>query len=37
MAGGAMLVDNEDPDRARSFPKGMLFHSPSSAEPGTPT
>ncbi|WP_328344336.1 kelch motif-containing protein [Streptomyces violaceus] len=31
-AGGAMLVKNEDPDRARSFPKGTLFRSPSGIE-----
>ncbi|WP_405722059.1 kelch motif-containing protein [Streptomyces sp. NBC_01537] len=27
-AGGAMLVKNEDPDHARSFPKGTVFVSP---------
>ncbi|WP_328437160.1 kelch motif-containing protein [Streptomyces sp. NBC_00444] len=31
-AGGAMLVKNEDPDRARTFPKGTLFRSPSGVE-----
>ncbi|WP_151478533.1 radical copper oxidase GlxA [Streptomyces albicerus] len=31
-AGGAMLVKNEDPDRARTFPKGTVFHSPSGVE-----
>ncbi|GHJ38505.1 galactose oxidase early set domain-containing protein [Streptomyces sp. TS71-3] len=28
-AGGAMLVKNEDPDRARVLPKGTVFRSPS--------
>ncbi|MFI9201207.1 galactose oxidase-like domain-containing protein [Streptomyces sp. NPDC053048] len=27
-AGGAMLVKNEDPDQARTFPKGTIFRSP---------
>ncbi|PWI14417.1 galactose oxidase [Streptomyces sp. Act143] len=31
-AGGAMLVKNEDPDRARTFPKGTVFRSPSGVE-----
>ncbi|MEV7891872.1 kelch motif-containing protein [Streptomyces sp. NPDC002817] len=31
-AGGAMLVKNEDPDHARSFPKGTLFRSPAGVE-----
>ncbi|MGQ4383470.1 radical copper oxidase GlxA [Streptomyces sp. SAS_270] len=28
-AGGAMLVKNEDPDHARTFPKGTVFRSPA--------
>ncbi len=31
-AGGAMLVKNEDPDSARTFPKGTVFRSPSGVE-----
>ncbi|MZD10098.1 DUF1929 domain-containing protein [Streptomyces sp. SID5785] len=31
-AGGAMLVKNEDPDRAHSLPKGTVFRSPDGAE-----
>ncbi|MEU6148117.1 kelch motif-containing protein [Streptomyces sp. NPDC047081] len=31
-AGGAMLVKNEDPDKARAFPKGTVFRSPSGVE-----
>ncbi|GHH85238.1 hypothetical protein GCM10018793_52460 [Streptomyces sulfonofaciens] len=31
-AGGAMLVKNEDPDRARVLPKGTVFRSPSGRE-----
>ncbi|MFJ4790752.1 galactose oxidase-like domain-containing protein [Streptomyces sp. NPDC088794] len=31
-AGGAMLVKNEDPDRARTFPKGTVFRSPAGVE-----
>ncbi|MFF2650068.1 galactose oxidase-like domain-containing protein [Streptomyces sp. NPDC058045] len=31
-AGGAMLVKNEDPNGARSFPKGTVFRSPSGVE-----
>lgn len=31
-AGGAMLVKNEDPDKARSFPKGTAFRSPAGVE-----
>ncbi|MFC8513978.1 galactose oxidase-like domain-containing protein [Streptomyces sp. NPDC057257] len=31
-AGGAMLVKNEDPDKARTFPKGTVFRSPAGVE-----
>ncbi|QKV96086.1 DUF1929 domain-containing protein [Streptomyces sp. NA02950] len=31
-AGGAMLIKNEDPDKARVFPKGTLFRSPDGKE-----
>ncbi|MGA5128221.1 galactose oxidase-like domain-containing protein [Streptomyces olivoreticuli] len=31
-AGGAMLVKNEDPDHARTFPKGTVFRSPGGKE-----
>ncbi|MFD7815757.1 galactose oxidase-like domain-containing protein [Streptomyces sp. NPDC059785] len=31
-AGGAMLVKNEDPDRARTFPEGTVFRSPAGVE-----
>lgn len=31
-AGGGMLVKNENPDRARTFPKGTTFRSPSGME-----
>lgn len=31
-AGGAMLVKNEDPDKARTFPRGTLFVSPTGKE-----
>ncbi|SFD49800.1 protein of unknown function [Streptomyces aidingensis] len=31
-AGGAMLVKNEDPDRARTLPAGTRFRSPSGVE-----
>ncbi|XUL85407.1 galactose oxidase-like domain-containing protein [Streptomyces galilaeus] len=31
-AGGAMLVKNEDPDHARTFPKGTVFRSPAGVE-----
>ncbi|MGP3775724.1 galactose oxidase-like domain-containing protein [Streptomyces sp. SDT5-1] len=31
-AGGAMLVKNEDPDKARSFPKGTVFRAADGTE-----
>ncbi len=31
-AGGAMLIKNEDPDKARVFPKGTVFRSPGGKE-----
>ncbi|WP_328691287.1 kelch motif-containing protein [Streptomyces phaeochromogenes] len=31
-AGGAMLVKNENPDRAHTFPKGTVFRAPSGVE-----
>ncbi|MFD8381373.1 galactose oxidase-like domain-containing protein [Streptomyces sp. NPDC059679] len=31
-AGGAMLIKNENPDKARVFPKGTLFRSPDGKE-----
>ncbi|KAF4409218.1 MULTISPECIES: kelch motif-containing protein [Streptomyces] len=31
-AAGPMLVKNEDPDRARTFPKGTVFRSPDGRE-----
>ncbi|AGP55576.1 kelch motif-containing protein [Streptomyces rapamycinicus] len=31
-AGGAMLIKNEDPDKAHVFPKGTLFRSPHGKE-----